>query len=258
MRVLAVPRPLALPRPPVPSRRTVVTAVVAVAILVPGGLWLRDAPFVRAQHVKVTGVSGAQAVEVRQALVDAARGMSTLHPSASKLQGAVASFPIVRDVEVHGHLPDTLDVVVHQHVPVAALALGANRVAVAADGTLLGDSSPVGLPLVPVRSEPGGRRLSERAALRLVALLGAAPAPLRAHVARAWTGPKGLTAQLARGPELIFGPAQRLDAKWVAVARVLADPSSKGAHYLDVRVPERPAAGGLEPINPQPDVQPVP
>jgi len=47
------------------------------------------------------------------------------------------------------------------------------------------------------------------------------------------------------GPQLFFGTSQRPVAKWMAAARVLAEPSSAGAVYLDVRVPERVAAGGL-------------
>jgi hypothetical protein len=40
-----------------------------------------------------------------------------------------------------------------------------------------------------------------------------------------------------------FGDASRPHAKWLSLARVLADPSSAGASYVDVRLPERPAAG---------------
>ena len=47
------------------------------------------------------------------------------------------------------------------------------------------------------------------------------------------------------GPELIFGTAERIGAKWAAAARVLADPDAAGAEYVDLRIPERPAAGGL-------------
>jgi len=47
-----------------------------------------------------------------------------------------------------------------------------------------------------------------------------------------------------RGGLLVyFGDAARPHAKWTALARVLADPSSAGASYIDVRLPERPAAG---------------
>ena len=40
-----------------------------------------------------------------------------------------------------------------------------------------------------------------------------------------------------------FGDDARPHAKWLALARVLADPSSDGSRYVDVRLPERPAAG---------------
>ncbi|MET0811192.1 MAG: hypothetical protein ABWY65_08780, partial [Thermoleophilaceae bacterium] len=46
-------------------------------------------------------------------------------------------------------------------------------------------------------------------------------------------------------PELIFGDARRARAKWAAAARVLADPEARGASYIDLRIPGRPAAGGL-------------
>jgi hypothetical protein len=50
---------------------------------------------------------------------------------------------------------------------------------------------------------------------------------------------------MRRGPDLIMGSAERLPAKWTAAARVLSSPSAKGATYIDLRLPERPAAGGL-------------
>jgi cell division protein FtsQ len=59
------------------------------------------------------------------------------------------------------------------------------------------------------------------------------------------THDRGLVARLRNGPDLIFGDTRRLRAKWLAVARVLADKGSQGASYIDVRLPERPAAGGL-------------
>jgi hypothetical protein len=52
---------------------------------------------------------------------------------------------------------------------------------------------------------------------------------------------------LRNGPVLYFGSVTRLTAKWAAIARVLADSDSSGATYLDATIPERVAAGGLEP-----------
>ena len=56
---------------------------------------------------------------------------------------------------------------------------------------------------------------------------------------------EGIVVELRDGPELIFGDATRVRAKWIAAVRILADPEAAGASYIDVRLPGRPAAGGL-------------
>jgi cell division protein FtsQ len=58
-------------------------------------------------------------------------------------------------------------------------------------------------------------------------------------------GARGLVVRLRNGPLLIFGNGSDAAAKWAGAAAVLADPSSRGASYLDLRVPDRPVAGGL-------------
>src|SRR4051794_8880782 len=243
---------IALPRVPAPSRRMAAGALVTAAVLVPAGFWLRDSSLVSVSHVEVIGASGPEAAQVRQAITDAADGMSTLHVDTGRLRGAVRQFPIVEGIEVRRDLPHTLEVTVRQHVPVGALGLAGHRVAVAGDGTILAGSLTKGLPLVPVGAPPGGNRLAEARGLRLIALLAAAPAELRRRVSRVGIGPHGLMARISRGPVLLFGPGGRLPAKWIAAARVLEDYSSRGATYRDLRVPERPAAGGLVATGPPP------
>jgi cell division protein FtsQ len=44
------------------------------------------------------------------------------------------------------------------------------------------------------------------------------------------------------GMLVYFGDETRPHAKWASLAAVLSDPSSAGASYVDVRLPERPAA----------------
>jgi hypothetical protein len=44
---------------------------------------------------------------------------------------------------------------------------------------------------------------------------------------------------------VIFGRPADLSRKWAAAVAVLAERSSAGATYIDVRMPERPVAGGL-------------
>lgn len=246
--------------PPLPRRppaRAVVACAGVLALLGGAWLWLRDSSLVAVRQVDVTGLSGSEAPRVRAALQEAARDMTTLHVRAGQLQTAVAPYPAVQSIETHADFPHRLRVVVHEHVAVGALAAGNDRVAVAADGTLLRGSATAGLPVIAVGTSPGGDTVGDRGAQRAIALLAAAPAALRAKVVRVYAGPRGLTVPLDNGPVLYFGGPERLQAKWTAAARVLADPSSAGATYLDVRLPERPAAGGLEaPPPPEPTASP--
>jgi cell division protein FtsQ len=239
---LALPRrAVALPRP---RRRVLAAVALAVLVLIGAWLWVRDSSLVEVREITVTGASGPQAARIRAALETAARDMTTLHVRLDALRTAVEPYPVVKSVEAHGDLPHRLDIVVHEHVPVAALVSAGGRVAVAADGTVLRDTPAAGLPVVEVRGGPGGGRLDERTR-DAVAVLAAAPPALRARVERLYLGRRGWTAPLAEGPVLYVGSAARLAAKWAATAVVLADAASAGATYVDVRIPERAAAGGV-------------
>ena len=47
------------------------------------------------------------------------------------------------------------------------------------------------------------------------------------------------------GIELRLGTRDRVDQKWAAVAAILADRHLTSLSYIDVRVPDRPAVGGV-------------
>jgi cell division protein FtsQ len=245
---MPLPRPSPLRRPP---PRAVAACAGALVLLGIGWLWLRDSSLVAVRQVDVTGLSGAEAPRVRAALQDAARDMTTLHVRNGPLRTAVEPYPAISSVEAHPDFPHRLRLVVREHVAVAALAAGSDRVAVAADGTLLRGTTTGSLPVVGVSAPLAGDTLADRRAQSEIALLAAAPAPLRAKVTRVYAGPRGLTAPLRDGPVLYFGGTDRMRAKWTAAARVLADRSSAGATYLDLRLPERPSAGGLQLPDPQ-------
>jgi cell division protein FtsQ len=230
--------------PRVPPRIVVVAAaVLAVAAL--GWLWLRDSSLVAVDHVTITGVSGPDGARIRAVLEDTARGQTTLHVSSGELRTAVAAYPQVKDVRVTTHFPHGLDIEVVEHNPVAVIVAAGRRIPVSGDGRFLRTAQPGDVATVQMTNVPGGDRLTDRRAGDAVAMLAAAPTALRAKVADVWTGSHGLSARMRQGPLLYFGTTERLPAKWTAVARVLADPEAAGALYLDVRVPERTAAGGL-------------
>jgi cell division protein FtsQ len=173
--------------------------------------------------------------------------MTTLHLDRDELESAVKAYPVVRDLELSPDFPHTLRIRVIEHRPAAIAITDGGRVAVASDGTVLRDLPVEGrLPTISADGTIVGERLEDRAALTAARIAGAAPAPLRRRVETVRVRKEeGLVIPLRDGPELIFGDATRIRAKWTAAARVLADKAAAGATYVDVRLPGRPAAGGL-------------
>lgn len=244
---IALPQPRAarLPRPPHVSWRAVAGAVVLAVVLVGGWMWLRDSSLVRVSQVRVTGASGFGSAAVRSALDAAARDMTTLNVDEAALRSAVARYALVRDVQATAHPPHRLDVRVIERVPIGVIRTGGTPTVVADDGTLLRDVPANALPEIAARVPPGGTRVRDRKTAAKVAVLAAAPAKLRGRIIRVTLGRYGLQARLREGLVLRFGDGQRLDAKWIAAAAVMRDPGAAAATYIDLRIPSRPAAGGL-------------
>ena len=92
------------------------------------------------------------------------------------------------------------------------------------------------------REPAHGRARARREPARALPCWGAARRRCAARRARAYSGPKASRWRCAAACRY-FGDAGAPHAKWLALARVLADPSSAGASYVDVRLPDRPAAG---------------
>jgi cell division protein FtsQ len=222
-----------------------IALLLALPLLGGGWVWLRHSPLVSVQHVQVSGVHGPEAGAIEAALIGAAKHMSTLDVRSGKLRSAVSPFRVVREVRAFPSFPHGLRIRVIEQLPVAALTVGGSRTAVAADGVVLGPALlSSSLPTLNAdRQPPAGRRVESPALLAPLIVLGAAPASLAKVVARVFNGPKGLSAVMRGGLLVYFGGALRPHAKWLSLASVLADPSSAGASYVDVRVPERPAVG---------------
>jgi cell division protein FtsQ len=241
-------------------RIALLMVLVALPLLVGGWLLLRKSSLVAVEHVKVSGLHGSQAHAIEAALNGAASQMSTLdiHPAA--LRAAVASFPVVRTVRAVPSFPHGLRIEVTEQLPVAALSIGGVRTAVAADGVVLGpallsSSLPTLAAQQSVATETGGQaggRVQSKSLLAQLTVLGAVPRPIARDVTRVYdsSGGKGLTVTMHNGLLVYFGDASRPHAKWLSLVRVLADPTSAGASYIDVRIPERPAAGFASPSAP--------
>jgi cell division protein FtsQ len=242
----SVPR-AALALPPA-WRRRVVAALAAFLLLCTGyWLWFRDSSFAQVDEVYVTGVDGPQARAIRSALEQAGRGMTTLHVRTADLQDAVSAYPVVRSVTAQGDFPHKLTIDVQLNLPVAVIQSPTGRKPVAADGLLLPDV-PIdsSLPAISTKAALPTERITAGRAFDLVRIVGLAPEPLRGRITKVLIRPGvGIVVQIRKGPELRFGDASRIPAKWMAAARVLAAAGARGATYVDLRLPERPAAGGL-------------
>jgi cell division protein FtsQ len=226
-------------------------AVLVVAALVGGWFWVRDSSLASVDTVRVSGITGPQAADVRSALEQAAREMTTLHVDEGRLRRAVAAYPQVKDLKVEAKPLHELRIDVTERLPVAVLDAGGQRIPVAADGTLLrGRVSSGDLPAIKASALPGGAAVTDPAQVRLLTVLADAPEAMRRHVERLEQDRTQLVAVLrGAGPQIVLGDAARPHAKWVAAARVLGDASSQGASYIDVRLPERPAAGGFSTLD---------
>lgn len=242
----SVPR-AALSIPPVWRRRLVAVLLALFVLASIYWLWFRDSSFARVKEVYVTGVEGPQARQIRAALEDAGLGMTTLHVKTADLRDAVSDYPVVRSITAAGEFPHKLNIEVTLNLPVAVLQTPSGRKPVGSDGLLLPDV-PItgGLPVITTTQALPSERLTQGVAFELVRVVALAPEPLRTRIkavrVRAGTG---IVVTLRRGPELRFGDSSRLPAKWEAAARVLAAAGARGATYIDLRLPDRPAAGGL-------------
>ena len=235
-----------LPRVPL---RLLVALLVLGALGYGGWTWLRDSSLAEVRDVEITGASSSEEPKVRAALDAAARDMTTLHVREDALRSAVAQYASVAAIEVKADFPHTLKIRVIENTPVAVLVSGDREIAASGDGLLLrGVVADSDLPVIKTAAPPTGDRVGNLNTRTALTIAAAAPEALRRRIDRLWTGPRGMMLALVDGPDLIFGDASDARRKWLSAARVLADPSAAGATYLDVRVPERVAAGGLGPV----------
>ena len=228
--------------PPRVKRWILIALALCLVLAVAYRFWLRDSSLVAVEKVQVTGLTTKDAPRVRAALASAAHTMTTLHVRHDVLEQAIAAYPVVKGLDVRPDFPHGLAIRVIEYRP-AALAGG---LPVAGDGTILRGIPVEGsLPTIETRA-PHGNRLTDAAALHAARIAGTAPMALRPRLELIETRAQdGIVVQMRDGPELIFGDATRARAKWIAATRVLADQEAEGASYIDVRLPGRPAAGGL-------------
>ncbi len=213
-----------------------------------GWLVLRDSSLFSVDQVSVVGLSPNALPVVSDQLVAAARAQTTTDFSTAALRSAVARYTLIDDVTAQTHFPHGVRIEVAERHPVAWLDVAGQGFALAGDGSVvtgLAHAGPLAV-LHSLRYPWDGHSRDPFVMLALRVLLDA-PAPLRHRVAAVTIADGALTIHLHRGPRLIFGNDALLHAKWDSAAAVLADASSRGASYIDLRLPSRPAAQVADP-----------
>ena len=183
-------------------------------------------------------------------LTKVAEEMTTLHADTARLDEAARAFPTVAAVSVDPNFPHGMRIEITERPPALVVTAGGEQVPAAADGTLL-RGVPVDeddhLPVLEVGEVPPGGSL-DGGPLDQALVLGAAPEPLRPLIEKIDADDDfGIVVILRGGIPVRFGSSAGAADKWAAAAAVLADPKLDGLTYVDVRVPERAAAGGASP-----------
>ena len=210
--------------------------------------WLRDSSLVAVTDVEVAGVTSGDRAAIVAELTGIAEQQTTLDADPDAIERAAAAFPTVKAVTVDPNFPHGMRIEVTERPPALVVEVGGERLAAAADGTLLaGVSVPEDddLPVLEVGEVPARGSLDGEP-LQQALILGAAPEPLRplVHEVRL-DSEHGVEVTLRGGIPVRFGSGSAATAKWAAAAAVLASPKVDAVTYVDVRVPERPTAGGI-------------
>lgn len=239
-----------------------ITAVALLLISVTAWLLVRNSGLVAVEQVRVVGLSGHYDRAAFRAVAGEAQSMTTMNVDEDRLAEAAGRYVDVADVRVDADFPHGLTVYVDVRRTVAAVKIGARIVAVTAAGATVESARNLSaLPNIAAAGVLKDGRITDRRALGGLAVLGAAPDVLLRRVKTLRWGRGGLTLVLDKNVRLIFGNRLQAAAKWSAAAAVLANADTKGAQYVDLRIPERPAIGGLGAapvtLKPQPLAEPT-
>jgi cell division protein FtsQ len=223
--------------------RTKLTILAVLPLVVIGGwLLLRDSAFFSVDQVAISGL-GADALPVVSAdLLAAAHHETTTDFSTAALRAAVARYTVIAGIRAETHFPHGLTIQVTERHPVAHLQVGRHWFLLDSSGHVITGARGSGLAVLRSETLPTRGRSHDAFVLLALRVISDAPAPLQHRVVAVTVADGALTIYLHRGPKLIFGNGALPHAKWDAAAAVMADASSRGASYIDVQVPSRPAA----------------
>ncbi len=224
----------------------------AVAALVAVGVLLLHTPLFGAKVVTVTGAHP----NTSTAAIEAAAGVLHHPPLISVDPGAAAarvgSLPFIASARVSRHWPDAVTIAVTERRPVTAMAgpvpawstLDANGRTLAVT-----PGRPV-LPVLivhsvkgPVPPAPIGGTVAPPAEPGLLVARTLPPAFAGQVVSITVAADRTVSLALGSGLVVLLGTVSNLTAKYEDVAAIIAHASLRGAHTIDVTVPQSPTVG---------------
>jgi cell division septal protein FtsQ len=230
-----------------PGRLNLVLALlIAIGVCAGSYLLVRNSSLVAVNDVRVVGLSGYYDKQARAAVVAEATRMTTMNFDDAKITEAASGFVDVAGVKVETDFPHGATIYIDVRRPVLVARVSGHLVTLSQTGEVISTMhASAGLPHIDVKGTIVDGQVTAGRALSAARLLGAAPDLLMRKVQSIRWGKLGIVVKLERGPELYFGTSADARAKWRDAAAVLGSPDSKGAAYVDLRVPGRPAIGGL-------------
>lgn len=252
---LAVPDSLKTPK------AAAIAAAIVVVLIAGYYFGLRNSGLFAIENVQIKGLSSFSGKAASEALDFEARQMTTLNLDEGRLLEAVSEFASVQSLKADADLPHKVTITVTERRPVAIARLGGAEVLLTADGLVLRNAQlGLSLPRLELKGSVVDGKVSDDNLLPALKVLGLAPERLLAKVSRIRWSKTGIVVELRNGPRIIFGQATDAALKWAAAARLLADDAVQGARYIDVRIHDRPAVGGLgaAPVTPGKKEEPAP
>jgi cell division protein FtsQ len=234
------------------KRLRIVLAALALCALLAGGFAAVHSSLFGAEHLSVTGEIHTPADEILSV-----SGLLT-HPPLVDIDTAssaekIEALPWIRTARVFVHWPDSVSVSVTERTPVAAVRVPGTAAAtqmwalVDATGRILAYQSvrPRGLLAMDVFAAPGapGTKLSATDQPG-VDVAGSLPALLDRRVVSIDVSPEGgVTLGISGDMSAVIGAPVDLQAKYVALASVLAGAPLASADVINVTVPKEPTVG---------------
>ena len=218
-------------------------AVLGLAALVALGVGLLHTPWFEAEVITVTG---AHPNTPDRAIVDAA-GLAHHPPLISVDPGPAAarvdSLPFIASAQVTRHWPDGVTIHVTERKPVVAMAGPA-----AAWSTLDGNGRTLavtpGRPVLPVLIVHGPAGPVPPPAVPGLAVARSLPPAFAGQVVSITVAADGTVAlALSSNLVVLLGTVSDLAAKYEDVAAIIAHAPLRGAHTIDVTVPQSPTVG---------------